>query len=426
MNAFERPGTSHLSALKCLRCGHLYPTELAIDSRGCPACFEASPANLQPVYLDRVRSEEIHHPVSHEASIWRYDKRLPMPLSSAVSLGEGLTPMMKAGRIGNRLGVPELLIKDEGRNPTWSYKDRFTSVAVSVARAQGARAVATASSGNAGASLAAYAARAGLHCVVATFAGTAGPMLSQIQKYGATVLPMTAKMDRWALLEEGASRHGWFVTSPYRAPAVGSHAIGIDGYKTIAYEIIEQNGGRAPDWCVMPVCYGDGISGVWAGFEDLLAAGVIDRAPRLVAAESHGSLADALTRDLDLPAEQQVLYDSLAVSIGTPRSTFQALTPLQKSGGLAVRVTNDGLIEMQEALARDEGIFAELAAVTPFVAVKKLVADGIIAQGDQVIALVTASGLKDLDRSAAADPSGLAFETTSDAWSWLGRNTSFV
>jgi len=351
--------------------------------------------------------------------MWRYAGRLPCPTSLAVSLGEGLTPLVPAARIGAMVGVNGLLIKDEGRNPTWSYKDRFTSVAVSMAKAQGARVVATASSGNAGASLAAYAARAGLKCVVATFAGTAGPMLSQIRKYGANVLPMTAKTDRWALLEEGASRHGWFVTSPYRAPVVGSHPLGIEGYKTIAYEMVEQCGGSAPDWCVLPVCYGDGLAGIWAGFEELLAAKIIDRTPRMVAAEVHGSLLDALTHNLDHPAVQAMKFDTMAISIGAPQSTFQALNALRKSEGCAVQVTNDGLIAMQERLARSEGIFAELAAVTPLLAIEKLCGDGTIAPTDRVVALITASGLKDLDRSMSDDQSGSPFANTNEAWAWL-------
>lgn len=425
MNADESPCHDRVAALRCPRCERQFPPSLLIDSRGCPDCSGSSPANLRPAYPDTVLRKDLHGSAA-VASMWRYASRLPCPDSVAVSLGEGLTPMLHARRIGAMIGVNDLLIKDEGRNPTWSYKDRFTSVAVSVARAQGASVVATASSGNAGASLAAYAAGAGLKCVVATFAGSAGPMLSQIRKYGATVLPMAAKADRWTLLEEGASRHGWFVTSPYRAPVVGSHPFGIEGYKTIAYEIIEQCGGSAPDWCVLPVCYGDGLAGIWAGFEELLAARVIDRAPRMIAAEVHGSLLDALERKLDHPAEQKMKFDTMAISIGAPRSTFQALNALRRSGGCAVQATNEGLIEMQEKLARHEGLFAELAAVTPLLAIEKLRRDGAIMPSQRVVALATASGLKDLDRSVSEDQSGPAFENPEDAWSWLGRSSVSV
>jgi len=315
--------------------------------------------------------------------------------------------------------VPNLLIKDEGRNPTWSYKDRFSTVAVSVARSAGANVIATASSGNAGASLAAYAARAGLKCVVVTFAGTAGPMMAQIRKYGATIVPLARKEDRWPLLAEGTKQRGWFTTSPFRAPAVGSHPVGIEGYKTIAYEIVEQMQGSFPDWCVMPVCYGDALAGLWAGFKELFDKGTICGLPRLAAAEVHGSLSYALGRGDDLIAEMPAPFETLAVSIGTNRSTYQALKALRESRGVAVPVGNDELIPFQERLAAAEGIFAELASVTPFVAIAHLRKENVIAPTDSVIALVTASGLKDVDRSETQQREEPAFASPQAAWSAL-------
>ena len=411
---------SRVVEFACIRCGAAYPADLAIDSKGCARCREAAPANLRPVYAG-----PRPHPFEGEArsrSLWRFAHMLPCTATEAVSLGEGLTPMLAAPRIGAFLGVPNLAIKDEGRNPTWSHKDRFSTVAVSVARARGANIVATASSGNAGASLAAYAARAGLKCVVTTFAGSAGAMLAQIRKYGATVLPLVNKMDRWSLLEQAAARYDWFIASPYHAPVVGSHPLGIEGYKTIAYEIVEQSGGTPPDWCVLPVCYGDALSGVWAGFCELFAQGSITRLPRLVAAEVHGSLAEALASGADALKEREMHFESLAVSIGTPRSTFQALKALRDSGGHAVPVDNHGLVAMQERLAREEGIFAELASVTPLIAISALKDQGMIAATDRVVAVVTASGLKDLDRSVASNGHDQIFQTTDDAWRWIDNS----
>ncbi|MGN6535992.1 MAG: threonine synthase, partial [Mesorhizobium sp.] len=386
----------------------------------CPACLKTAPANLKPVYAEDADLASIATDVPR--SLWRYAHALPCAAEDAVSLGEGQTPLFETTRIGGQLGVASLAIKDEGRNPTWSHKDRFSTVAVSVARAQGARVVATASSGNAGASLAAYAARAGLDCVVTTFGGSAGAMLAQIRKYGATVLPLVNKMDRWTMLAEAATRHGWFITSPYHAPVVGSHALGIEGYKTIAYEIIEQSRGVAPDWCVLPVCYGDALAGVWMGFQELFARRTITRLPRMVAAEVHGSLARALAAGDDRLEERSTAFESLAVSIGAPRSTFQALKALRESSGCAVPVTNDGLVAMQERLARGEGIFAELASVTSLIAVARLRREGVIAGSDRVVAVATASGLKDLDRSIEKNPNDAVFRTTEDAWDWLSRN----
>ena len=419
---YERPvqGAPKVIGFTCIRCGAPYPTTIEIDSKGCPACLRIAPANIKPVYA-RV-SDLVSTTPNPPRSLWRYAHALPCAAEDAVSLGEGQTPLIEATRIGALLGVPDLLIKDEGRNPTWSHKDRFSTVAVSVARAQGARVVATASSGNAGASLAAYAARAGLDCVVTTFGGSAGAMLAQIRKYGATVLPLVNKMDRWTMLAEAATRFGWFIASPYHAAVVGSHALGIEGYKTIAYEIVEQSEGAVPDWCVLPVCYGDALAGIWMGFQELFAQGAIARLPRIVAAEVHGSLARALTTGADRLEERSMAFESLAVSIGAPRSTYQALKVLRESSGCAVPVTNDGLIAMQEGLASSEGIFAELASVTPLIAVAQLRRDAVIAREDRVVAVVTASGLKDLDRSVEKNADDTIFQTTGDAWDWLASN----
>ena len=413
-----------IAGFSCIRCGRLFPRDLKIDARGCPDCFEDAPANLRVTYdIDREHSTaHAVMPRSSSPSLWRYADMLPCTEGEAVTLGEGLTPLLPAQVMGKRLGVPKLFIKDESKNPTWSHKDRFSTVAVSTARLNGARVVATASSGNAGASLAAYAARAGLKCVVVTFAGTAGAMLTQIRKHGATVLPLVDKSLRWPLLATCTQRFGWFATSPFHAPVVGSHPVGIEGYKTLAYEIVEQMHGAVPDWCVLPVCYGDALVGLWRGFNDLHSQGRIDRLPRLVAAEVHGSLARALAARSDVVSEEPARFDTLAVSIGTTRSTFQALEALRASRGIAVPVGNSGLIDLQEQLAGTEGILAELTSVTPFAAIASLRRQRVIAETDSVVAVVTGSGLKDLDRSDKVGHRQLVFHSVSEALTHLHEN----
>ncbi|QOF70787.1 threonine synthase [Aminobacter sp. SR38] len=411
-----------ISGYSCIRCGSEHASDIRIDSRGCPKCVEQAPANLQPIYTrgaDAVDDQAEGSVLL--SSLWRYGSFLPRPSGPVVSLGEGLTPLLPAERLGEALGVPQLFIKDEGRNPTGSHKDRFSTVAVSMARGQGARVLATASSGNAGASLAAYAAKSGLGCVVATFAGAAGPMLSQIHAYGASVIPMADKSDRWKLLEKAADRLGWFVTSPYQHPVVGSHPLGIEGYKTIAYEIAEQADGHLPDWCVLPVCYGDALAGVAAGFHDLHRRGTIARVPRLVAAEVHGSLSKALENGFDRIEEQEPSFETIALSIGTTRSTYQAVKALRDTGGHAVCVSNEKLIRMQKTLAAREGLFVELASVAPLVAIQDLRDRQIIAPGDRVVAVVTATGLKDLDISANPAATPAPFESVEAAWQWATR-----
>lgn len=412
---------------RCIRCGAEHASNIRIDSRGCPGCFEQAPANLQPVYAPgRDDADEPCAASLRHNSLWCYAAFLPCAGSQVISLGEGLTPLLPAERIGQTLDVPFLSIKDEGRNPTWSHKDRFSTVAVTNALAQGARVLATASSGNAGASLAAYAARAGLRCVVVTFAGSASPMLSQIRAYGASVVPMAHKMDRWKLLQQTADRLGWFITSPYQNPVVGSHPLGIEGYKTIAYEIAEQSNGRVPDWCVLPVCYGDALAGVSAGFRDLFAMGKIQHIPKLVAAEVHGSLSRALQSGLDRIEERPPSFETVAVSIGTTRSTYQAVKALRDTAGHAVCVSNEALARMQRTLASREGLFAELASVAPLVAIQQLREREIIAREDRVVAIVTASGLKDLDISGSTPDPLTTFASVDEAWNWISHNNEMA
>jgi threonine synthase len=391
---------SQAMTLRCIRCGAESPLRLV--AAACPACGDAR-ANLRAAYAESAADRWAR--VSG-AGFWRYAPMLPAA-EGAVSLHEGATPLVAAGKLGREIGVDRLFLKDESRNPTWSYKDRLSTVAVSAACGMGAPVLATSSSGNAGASLAAYAARAGMPCVVITFAGTAGPMLAQIRKYGPTVVSLAHKQDRWPVLAECVRRFGWFAASPYSAPVAGSHALGIEGYKTIAYEIYESFDGQAPDWVVMPVCYGDALAGVWYGFQELKDAGVIERLPRMVAAEVFGSLGAALGSGGDHVPDMRANFAALAVSVGATQSAFQALNVLRQSGGTAVTVGNDGLIDAQERLAATEGVFAELTSVMPIVAIERLRRSGVIARGDSVVAVVTASGLKDIDKSASEAASTL-------------------
>lgn len=390
------------SAYACYRCGQEFPLDVLIDSRGCPNCFSEAPSNLHMVYRGEDSSPQVDPDIALP-SLWRYADRLPFDRRYAISLGEGLTPLLPTTKLGAAIGVPSLLVKNEGCNPTWSHKDRFSTVAITAAVHAGAKMVATSSTGNAGASLAAYAARAGLPCIVATLAGSAGPMLTQIHKYGARVVPFKDKSDRWAFLAEGVERFGWFATSPYRHPVVGSHPVGIEGYKTIAFEIVEQMGGKPPDWCALPVCYGDALTGIWLGFREMLERGEIDRMPKMLAAEVHGSLAQAIAQQTDRIPDMPAAFDALAVSIGATRSTFQALKALRDTKGTVLAISNAGLVSLQEKVAATEGLFLELSSTVPIAAIREARQHNIIGHDETVVAVVTASGLKDIDRSASPD-----------------------
>ncbi len=378
--------------LTCTRCGAVHPPDRFVDD--CPICREVAPANLAVAY--ETASRRIARIADGPRSIWRYAALLPVPAAAAVSLGEGMTPLVPLIRAGEALGLRRLYGKDESGNPTGSFKDRLASVAVSAARSMGAPAIASSSTGNAGAAAAAYAARAGLPCVVFTGADAPPAMAAQIRACGAAVVGVEEMADRWSLLAEGIARFGWFPTSPHRAPAVGSNPYGIEGYKTIAYEVAEDLGWRAPDWCVLPVCYGDALVGMWRGFTEMLEMGWIADRPRMVAAEVYGSLGAALAAGSDTVPEMAVEPATAARSIGAARGTYQSLRVIRDSGGEAVTVSDRAMRSWQRALATRDGLFVELASAAALAAVDALRAGGAIAPDETTVVLLTATGLKDL------------------------------
>lgn len=394
------PGSRFLRGLACPRCGAAFGIEPRFD--GCPRCGRVAAVNLVPVY-DEAAQRAAFRPdalADRPSTLWRYEELLPVAAADAVTLHEGGTPLLATERLGRRLGVPRLWLKDESRNPTWSFKDRLAAVAISMARQLGARVVGCSSSGNAGAAAAAYAARAGLPCVVLTFEGSAGAMMTQMRAYGAMVVSTRDKADRWRLLERCVRELGWYPTTPYFGPPVGSNAFGVDGYKTLAYEVAERLGWRAPDWCVLPVAYGDALAGMARGFEDLHRLGLIPAVPRLVAAEIFGSLAAADKAAADTVPAVEKDHDTVAVSIGTLQSTWQALAALRRTRGRAVRVGDADLLALQAELAAAEGVYAEPSSVAALAAVRALRREGVVAEADTVVALLTATGLKDPDATA--------------------------
>src|SRR5258705_6905937 len=205
-----------------------------------------------------------------------------------------------------------------------------------MARHFGAKVIASSSSGNAGAAAAAYAAKAGLPCVVFTFLGASPPLMAQMRAYGAMVVVVEDKADRWRLQSAGVRELGWYPTSPFFGPVVGSNPYGMEGYKTIAFEIAEAFDWQVPDWCVLPVCYGDALFGMWKGFEELQALGWIDRTPRLVAAEVSGSITAAMASGEPMPPDRPRNAPSIATSIGASQGTVQAVEGLRKNRGAPI------------------------------------------------------------------------------------------
>lgn len=379
--------------LECVRCGARYAADHFTED--CPACRSVTRSNLMVVYDEAMHQPRAKPTPDTLRGMWRYGDLLPVDQSEGVSLGEGGSALHRLERLGADLGLTQFYGKDETRNPTWSFKDRLACIAVSSAKKMGAEVIVSSSSGNAGAAAAAYAAKAGLRCVIFTFKGTSGPMVTQMRAYGAEVIACEHKDDRWTLMEHAVRNYGWFPTSPFFGPVVGSNPYGIEGYKTLAYEIAEQLDWSVPDWCVLPVCYGDALIGMWRGFMDMISFGWTDRMPRMVAAETYGSLGSALDSGIDTPPDILPNSSSIAVSINATRGTFQALDIVRKSNGMAVTIGNEDMLRWQDMLSRSEGLFVEASTAAGVAAVEHLVRSGKIEPHHSVVSLLTASGLKD-------------------------------
>jgi threonine synthase len=225
-------------------------------------------------------------------------------------------------------------------------------------------------------------------------------MKTLMQAYGAAVVACPTPESRWALMREGVERLGWYPTSGFVMPPIGSSPYGIEGYKTIAYELAEDLGWTAPDVVVVPSAYSDGLHGIWKGWAELQALGLVKTVPRMVAAEPFGPLAHALARNLDAP-EIVPGGGSVAFSIASRYGTYQGLAALRASGGAGEAITDEGIFEAQRRLGSDEGLFVEPSSAAALAAVLQLTARRALDPDQVVVLVLTSSGLKDPGASRA-------------------------
>jgi threonine synthase len=408
--------------LECIRCGTEY--DIGPLYKGCPACMERGlPTNLKvAVDGDRIRASfDPNKLADRPNSMWRYWEFLPAALEDAATLGEGMTPMVSVPRLAKRLGLKNLYVKNESANPTWSFKDRLASSAISFAPALGASVITGSSSGNAGAATAAYAARAGLPCVMFTTQHFPMAMRVQMGVYGTKLVAVPTNHDRWKMVEAGVDNYGWFPVTVFLYPLVGSNPFGIEGYKTIGYEMVDQLG-KVPDKVIVPVGAGDAFSGAWKGFKEYRDLGYTDTVPTMLAAEVFGPLQNAMEKDLD-HVEVTHRAPTVAISVGMETSAYQALAVLRESGGTARTASDEEMIAMQQYLAADEGIYAEASSVLSLAAIPHMIEAGAIDEGDTVVAFLTSSGLKDPDMTAEHLPSIPLIEPELDELLKLLKNT---
>lgn len=386
---------------QCLACGHIFEDEHIFT--GCPYCkTEDFVSNITPVYeLPKTNgTRETYEKMFGGGKLESYREVLPiLGNQKLVSLNEGNTALTELSKIGEELGL-ELYVKDETRNPTWGHKDRLNAVLINKAIENNAPGVIYASTGNNGASGAAYAAKAGLPCIVLTVKGVNPTLETFMQAYGACIIGVKSTADRWTILQECVDKYNWYPATNYTVPIVGSNPWAIDGYKIIAHELYQQME-ELPDKIVVPICYGDALFGIMKGFEELKEMGFVDRIPQMVAVEDYGPITHALKNESEIiePVES---WGSVASSMSTVYGTYHSLYAIKKSNGLAISLENNKEInEAQRELATKEGVYCESASATTLVGVKKLMREGKIKKGERVVMLITAAGVKDTKVTAS-------------------------
>ena len=353
---------------------------------------------LEVVYdYDRV-AERFDEPLDgHIDSQWKYHAFLPVADDATpVTLGEGGTPLLDAPRLGDELGI-DLRVKDDGRNPTGVLKDRATAVSLTKAREFGRTVVTCASTGNAAASLAGYAARGGLDCRLFVPGDAPEGKLAQPLVYGADVLGVEGSYDEaYDLSMDVTDRFGWY----NRNAAVNPFQ--VEGKRTVGHELAEQTQDDLPDWLVFSMGDGCTIAGGWKGFREFRDLGLVDDAPKMLGVQAEGASAihDTFQEHDDVDEVADTVADSIAV--GRPRNTVKACRALSASGGTSLLVTDEEILAAEALLGRTEGIYAEPAGAAPVAGVRKARKRGIIEAGESVVVVVTGNGLKDTESGMRA------------------------
>ena len=376
-----------MERLVCVNCGAVYQAdEILYNCTKCGHLLEVR-YNLDEVTVSKKAWQK------RPLSVWRYRELLPVHIEP-VTLQEGGTPLYHLRCLGNEMGVKELYAKHEGMNPSGSFKDRGMTVGVSMALQLNMKSVACASTGNTSASLAVYAAKAGIPAVVLLPAGkVAAGKVAQALMHGARVISIRGNFDRaLEMVHELCLSHGLYLLNsinPYR----------LEGQKTIGFEAVDQLGG-VPDRFVLPVGNAGNISAVYKGLLELRDLGFIDRLPMMTGIQAVGSSPVVRAIRENLPEVIPELHPetvATAIRIGAPVNAEKALTAIRKTGGLAASVTDEEILRMQRDLARKEGIGVEPASAASVAGVRKLVESGVIDRSERIVCVVTGHLLKDPD-----------------------------
>ena len=365
----------------------LFPVQI----EGCP---ETSTVDLQvPLAIDYDYKATPAGFFEREpfAGIQRWAELLP-PLAPGLSMGEGGTPLVAAPRLSDWAAFDgEVYIKDESRNPTGSHKDRLNLCTVSAAVLSNSPGIAVASSGNHGAAAAAYASRAGLPCVLFITEGTEPHLLRMVSAYGAAIVPLPRPMRR-ILMRELVYRADFHPVSSITETHTG-HPFGPEGYKTIAYELYRQLGGRVPAAVFVPTAYAELLYGVWLGFKELQRAGKSGNLPQMIACEPAAGAPLRAALSAGRPVVQVVEAATAAYSIVVGANSYRGVLAVQESEGDALALTDGEIHAAQKAMGR-EGLWAEFSGAAGLAGLRQAVSNGHRFDGP-VVCLMTSTGFKD-------------------------------
>ena len=389
---------SHVTALRCRECGSEYDIE---PTNACELCF--GPLEVSYDYDSIAKSISRETIERGPATMWRYHDFLPVSPGSAVDIGTGFTPLLKAENLGRRLGLNELYVKNDAMNPTNSFKDRPVTVTTSKALEFEFEVLACPSTGNLMGSVAAHGARAGMKTMVFFPADLERGKIIQAAAYGPTLVAVDGNYDQVnRLCSELADNNRWAFVNINMRPFYA------EGSKTLGHEVAEQLGWKAPDHCIVPGASGELHTKIWKGLEEMGQVGLIDPpTTRMHLAQAKGCspIVQAFEQGLErvAPVRPNTIAKSLA--IGNPAAGHYTLQVLAQTGGIADAVPEESIAEGVKLLAETEGIFTEPAGGVVISSLKRLAERGAIGPHEVTVAFITGNGLKTQELMAdAVDP----------------------
>ena len=393
---------------KCIVCGNEYNIDDVRYTCECGGLLEIS-YDYEKI-KENVSRESLR---KREIGVWRYLDYLPVKDSKKiVSLCEGGTPLYKCDNLAKELGLKELYVKNEGANPTGSFKDRGMTMGVTRANELGVNVVGCASTGNTSASLAAYSARASKKCIVLLPSGNVAlGKLAQAMFYGAKVIQIGGNFDDALLMVRKLAEEGkiYLLNSinPFR----------LEGQKTIGFEICDQLNWNVPDRVILPVGNAGNISAIWKGFKEFKETGITDALPKMTGIQAEGAkpIVDAFKKGVkEIVPEEHPETIATAIRIGNPVNYPKALDAIYSSGGLAESVSDEEITAAQKLLARKEGIFVEPASASSIAGLIKLIEMDAIDRDEKIVCITTGNGLKDPDAAIRASERPIEIECDMD------------